>query len=282
MNFASNFEKIGACWVNGNLVDPLEGTVSAVDHGIVVGDGVFETLKVTNGVPFAISRHVKRLGFSSQGLGISLPDEDLVRKAINEVLDKDPSAERLRVTWSSGPGPLSSTRGDSGGTLSVASSPGTNWPVSEKVHLSEWTRNENGALTGLKTTSYAENVRALHSAHEVGCSEAVFLNTSGWLCEGTGTNIFLVVDETLVTPDLSSGCLAGITRELVLEIEEVEERELSLSEASGASEAFLTSSTRDISPISNLGEIVLPNAPGPVTLRVAEKFAQLIASNPDP
>ena len=282
MNFASNFEKIGACWVNGNLVDPLEGTVSAVDHGIVVGDGVFETLKVTNGVPFAISRHVKRLGFSAQGLGISLPDEDLVRKAINEVLDKDPSAERLRVTWSSGPGPLSSTRGDSGGTLSVASSPGTNWPVSEKVHLSEWTRNENGALTGLKTTSYAENVRALHSAHEVGCSEAVFLNTSGWLCEGTGTNIFLVVDGTLVTPDLSSGCLAGITRELVLEIEEVEERELSLSEASGASEAFLTSSTRDISPISNLGEIVLPNAPGPVTLRVAEKFAQLIASNPDP
>ena len=282
MNFASNFEKIGACWVNGNLVDPLEGTVSAVDHGIVVGDGVFETLKVTNGVPFAISRHVKRLGFSAQGLGISLPDEDLVRKAINEVLDKDPSAERLRVTWSSGPGPLSSTRGDSGGTLSVASSPGTNWPVSEKVHLSEWTRNENGALTGLKTTSYAENVRALHSAHEVGCSEAVFLNTSGWLCEGTGTNIFLVVDETLVTPDLSSGCLAGITRELVLEIEEVEERSVSLSEASGASEAFLTSSTRDISPISSLGEIVLSNAPGPVTLRVAEKFAQLIASNPDP
>ena len=282
MNFASNFEKIGACWVNGNLVDPLEGTVSAVDHGIVVGDGVFETLKVTNGVPFAISRHVKRLGFSAQGLGISLPDEDLVRKAINEVLDKDPSAERLRVTWSSGPGPLSSTRGDSGGTLSVASSPGTDWPVSEKVHLSEWTRNENGALTGLKTTSYAENVRALHSAHEVGCSEAVFLNTSGWLCEGTGTNIFLVVDGTLITPDLSSGCLAGITRELVLEIEGVEERELSLSEASGASEAFLTSSTRDISPISSLGEIVLPEAPGPVTVQVAEKFADLMASNPDP
>ena len=108
------------------------------------------------------------------------------------------------------------------------------------------------------------------------------MNTSGWLCEGTGTNIFLVLDGTLVTPDLSSGCLAGITRELVLEIEGVEERSVSLSEASGASEAFLTSSTRDISPISNLGEIVLPNAPGPVTLRVAEKFAQLIASNPDP
>jgi len=282
MNFASNKEKIGACWVNGNLVDPLEASVSAVDHAIIVGDGVFETLKVTEGVPFAISRHIKRLSFSAQGLGIPLPDGDLVRKAIHEVLVKDPAAERLRVTWSSGPGPLSSSRGNTKGTLSVASSPGTDWPTSEKVQLSEWARNENGALTGLKTTSYAENVKALHSASEDGCSEAVFLNTSGWLCEGTGTNIFLVVNKILVTPDLSSGCLAGITRELVLEIEKVEERSISLQEASVASEAFLTSSTRDISPISSLGEIVFPEVPGFMTVKVAEKFAELVASNPDP
>ena len=282
MNFASNKEKIGACWVNGNLVDPLEASISAVDHAIVVGDGVFETLKVTEGMPFAVSRHIKRLVFSAQGLGMPLPDGDLVRKAIDDVLGKVPTAERLRVTWSSGPGPLSSSRGDSGGTLSVASSPGTNWPDAEKVQLSRWTRNENGALTGLKTTSYAENVKALYSASKDGCSEAVFLNTAGWLCEGTGTNIFLVVNENLITPDLSSGCLAGITRELVLEIEEVEERNISLQEASMASEAFLTSSTRDISPISCLGEIVFPNAPGPVTAKVAEKFAALVASNPDP
>ena len=282
MNFASNVEKIGACWVNGNLVDPLGASISAVDHAIVVGDGVFETLKVAEGMPFAVSRHIKRLTFSAQGLGMPLPDADLVRKAINDVLEKDPAAERLRVTWSSGPGPLSSSRGDSGGTLSVASSPGTNWPDAEKVQLSEWTRNENGALTGLKTTSYAENVKALHSAHEVGCSEAVFLNTCGWLCEGTGTNIFFVLSGNLVTPDLSSGCLAGITRELVIEIAEVEEREISLSEASGASEAFLTSSTRDVSPIASLGEIVLPEVPGPVTVQVAEKFSDLVASNPDP
>ena len=282
MNFASNKEKIGACWVNGNLVDPLEASVSAVDHAIIVGDGVFETLKVTKGVPFAISRHIKRLSFSAQGLGIPKPDADLVRKAIHEVLVKDPAAERLRVTWSSGPGPLSSSRGNTDGTLSVASSPGTDWPTSEKVQLSEWARNENGALTGLKTTSYAENVKALHSASEDGCSEAVFLNTSGWLCEGTGTNIFLVVNKILITPDLSSGCLAGITRELVLEIEEVEERNISLQEVSVASEAFLTSSTRDISPISSLGEIVFPEVPGYITVKVAEKFAELVASNPDP
>jgi len=282
MNFASNIEKIGACWVNGNLVDPLEASVSAVDHAIIVGDGVFETLKVTKGKPFAVSRHIKRLVFSAQGLGMSIPNENLVRKAIDEILRADPTAERLRITWSSGPGPLSSFRGDSKGTLSIASSLGTNWPTSERVQLSKWTRNENGALTGLKTTSYAENVKALHSAREVGCSEAVFLNTSGWLCEGTGTNIFFIIDGNIATPALSSGCLAGITRQLVLEITEVEERDISLSEASDASEAFLTSSTRDISPISSLGEIMLPEAPGPVTKQVSEKFTNLVASNPDP
>ncbi len=282
MNFASNYEKIGACWVNGSLVNPLEGSVSAVDHAIVVGDGVFETLKVNNGVPFAISRHIKRLSFSAQGLGITSPDDNLVRKAIEEVLEKDPSAERLRVTWSSGIGPLSSNRGDSGGTLSVASSPGTDWPDSEKVYFSKWTRNENGALTGLKTTSYAENVRALDSAHKAGCSEAIFFNTSGWLCEGTGTNIFLVIDDTLVTPDLSSGCLAGITRELILEITTVEERNISASEIGEATEAFLTSSTRDISPISKLGNVELPHIPGDITLNTSNKFSELVASNPDP
>ena len=278
----SNIEQIGACWVNGEIVDPLAGSVSAVDHGIVVGDGVFETLKVVNGVPFAISRHLKRLISSANGLGIKLPNEKLVKKAIKEVLEKDPCAERLRITWSSGPGLLSSDRGLSEGTLIVASSPGTNWPKSERVHLTDWTRNENGALTGLKTTSYAENVRSLQSAHDKGCSEAVFLNTSGWLCEGTGTNIFLVIDETLVTPDLASGCLAGITRELVLEISEVSERKIALSEIPQASEAFLTSSTRDISPIHSLGDIIMPNAPGPKTKEISKKFSDLIDSNIDP
>ena len=81
---------------------------------------------------------------------------------------------------------------------------------------------------------------------------------------------------------MSSGCLAGITRELVIEIEEVEERNISLQETSEASEAFLTSSTRDISPISSLGEVVFPNAPVDKTLKVAEKLAELVTSNPDP
>jgi branched-chain amino acid aminotransferase len=274
--------EINTCWVNGELFTPAEKAVSAIDHGIIVGDAVFETIKVVNGSPFAITRHLKRLVESSQGMGLNAPDSNRVLKAIEEVLNADRGAERLRITWSSGPGPLSSSRGYDKGTLLVASSEGTNWPSSEKIHLSKWTRNENSALKGIKSTSYAENVIALKAANDLGCSEAIFLNTKGDICEGTGTNIFFVIDEILITPSLDSGCLAGITRDLVIELTPVVERDISLQEISKASEAFLTSSTRDISAISAIDELVLPEATGNLTRSLKKKFANLIESNIDP
>ena len=272
----------GAYWVDGEIVAAGVAAVSPVDHAIIVGDGVFETLKVVDGVPFALTRHLGRLKRSADGLGLPEPDDGLVRKAVAETLAADREAGRLRITWSSGPGPLGSDRGGGPGTLLVASSPGTVWPETVRVHLCEWTRNERGALTGLKTTSYAENVRALEAAHQREASEALLTNTQGRLCEGAGTNVFLVVDRQLVTPPLSSGCLAGITRELVLELTEVVEREMEPGEFAIASEAFLTSSTREVGAISAVDDTVLPEAPGPVTAELTAAFAALVATNPDP
>ena len=272
----------GAYWVGGEIVAAGVAAVSPIDHAIIVGDGVFETLKVVDGVPFALTRHLGRLKRSADGLGLPEPDDGLVRRAVEETLAADREAGRLRITWSSGPGPLGSDRGGGPGTLLVASSPGTVWPESVRVHLCEWTRNERGALTGLKTTSYAENVRALEAAHQREASEALLTNTQGRLCEGTGTNVFLVVDGQLVTPPLSSGCLAGITRELVLELTEVVEREIEPAEFAVASEAFLTSSTREVGAISAVDDTVLPEGPGPVTAELTAAFAALVATNPDP
>ena len=272
----------GAHWVDGRIVAAGAAAVSPVDHAVIVGDGVFETLKVVNRTPFALTRHLGRLKRSADGLGLPEPDDALVRTAVAETLTADPEAGRLRITWSSGPGPLGSDRGGGPGTLLVASSPGTVWPETVRVHLCEWTRNERGALTGLKTTSYAENVRALEAAHQRGASEALLANTQGQLCEGTGTNVFLVVDDVLVTPPLSSGCLAGITRDLILELTQVVEREIDPGEFAVASEAFLTSSTREVGAISAVDDTVLPEVPGPVTTEVAAAFAALVATNPDP
>ena len=272
----------GAYWVGGEIVAAGVAAVSPIDHAIIVGDGVFETLKVVDGVPFALTRHLGRLKRSADGLGLPEPDDGLVRRAVAETLAADREAGRLRITWSSGPGPLGSDRGGGPGTLLVASSPGTVWPKTVRVHLCEWTRNERGALTGLKTTSYAENVRALEAAHQREASEALLTNTQGRLCEGTGTNVFLLVDGRLVTPPLSSGCLAGITRELVLELTEVVEREIEPAEFAVASEAFLTSSTREVGAISAVDDTVLPEGPGPVTAELTAAFAVLVATNPDP
>jgi len=279
---------------------PGEAALRADDHAIVVGDGVFETTKVVNGVPFALSRHLRRLSRSARGLGLDEPGEGRIRSAVDAVLAADPTAGLLRITWSSGAGPLGSGRGGGPGTLVVSTSSSNTWPNAERVYLVPWMRNEHGALTGLKTTSYAENVLALATAKQAGCTEALFRNTAGMLCEGTGTNVFLVIGDQLVTPPLSSGCLAGITRELVLELADrdlfgsavdgVEVRDVDPGELLTTREAFLTSATRNVSAISEVtgeleatfGPVSGNPAPGPVTTRVAAAFDELEARDIDP
>ena len=275
-------DPVGATWADGRILAPGEAAVRANDHSVVVGDGVFETTKVLDRVPFALTRHLARLARSAAGLGIQAPDDTQIREAIVEVVAADRRAELLRITWSSGLGPLGSGRGDGPGTLLLSTGPGNVWPTTEKVHLGPWARNEHGALTGLKTTSYAENALALAAAHRQGCTEALFRNMAGHLCEGTGTNVFLVVDDVLVTPPLSSGCLAGVTRDLLLGLVDVVERDVSLDEIELASEAFLSSATRDVSPIAAVDDHDLPTAPGPVTTAVAAIFAELVARTLDP
>jgi branched-chain amino acid aminotransferase len=127
-----------------------------------------------------------------------------------------------------------------------------------------------------------ENVRALAYAAERGASEAIFGNTAGDLCEGTGTNIFVVLGGQLVTPPLSAGCLAGVTRALVIEWFGAAEENIGLAELSNAEEAFLTGTTRDVQSIRNVNGLKLSMSPGPITRKAAEVFAMRAAESPDP
>ncbi len=169
------------------------------------------------GRPFAWTRHLDRLEHSAAGLGLPVPDREELRAAAEAVLGANGHAEaRLRITVTGGVAPLGSERGDAGPTVIVASSEVTPWPASVRVAVVPWVRNDRGATAGLKTTSYAENVRALAYAHERGASEAIFANTRDELCEATGSNVFVVRDGAIATPPASSGCLLGVTRALVL------------------------------------------------------------------
>jgi branched-chain amino acid aminotransferase len=270
-------------WVDGTLVDATEARISPFDHGLLTGDGVFETLIVYDGTPFAVRRHLERLAVSCKGLGLEMPDAAVLRDAIAAVVAANSLVRaRLRVTVTGGDSPLGSDRGRSGPTVVVAGGPLVEWPPTADVVVVPWVRNEKGALSGLKSTSYGENVVALAYAKERGAGEAIFANTVGELCEGTGSNVFVGIDGRLVTPPLRSGCLAGVTRALVLEATDAVEEDLPLTALAGADEAFLTSTTREVQPVRAVDGSSLPVAPGPLTRAAIDAFKAVVARSLDP
>ncbi|MFC8955445.1 aminotransferase class IV [Streptomyces sp. NPDC057101] len=270
-------------WVNGGLHDAETALVSVLDHGLTVGDGIFETVKAERGETFALTLHLERLTRSARGLGLPDPDLDEVRRACAAVLEANPmELGRLRITYTGGLSPLGSERGDAGASLVVALGETGRRADSTAVITVPWTRNERGALTGLKTTSYAENVVALARAREQGATEALFANTVGRLCEGTGSNVFVVVDGQILTPPVSSGCLAGITRALAVEWTGAREADLPLDVLESADEIFLTSTLRDVQAVHRVDGRELSPAPGPVTAKAMRTFDEQAARDRDP
>ena len=269
-------------WVAGRVHDdPEQARVAVTDHGLVVGDGVFEALKVTAAGPFALQRHLDRLDRSSAAMGLPKPDHGAIREAVEQLLEgQDIHLAKIRITYTGGRGPLGSGAAYGPQTLVVALDDAQPPGPTAQVVTAPWTRNEHGALAGVKSTSYGENVRALAYAAERGADEALLLNTAGHVCEGTGSNVFCVIGGTVVTPPLSSGLLAGITRDLVLEWGEVEERDLTLAEALAADEVFLTSSIRDVQPVDRWDETTF--APGPVTAELARTFTERSGADREP
>src|SRR5215472_4961294 len=183
-----------------------------------------------------MTRHLQRLRRSAVGLGLVEPDLEYIRAgAMAVVADSGaPPLARMRITYTAGKAPLGSERGNSPATAIVAMAEQPFPAAAVDVVTVPWPRNERGALSGLKTTSYGENVRALAYAAEHGGSEAIFANTAGNLCEGTGTNVFVVTGGRLVTPPLSAGCLAGVTRALVIEWSGASEEDVPLSALAAA------------------------------------------------
>jgi branched-chain amino acid aminotransferase len=274
-------------WVDGEVHPARDARIAALDHGVTVGDGVFEALKVVDGVPFAMTRHLRRLARSAGMLGLDCPGPGVVVGAANELMDAAGPVPlgRLRITVTGGPGPLGSDRGDTGPTLLLAVAAAAAWPQRIAIASVPWSRNEHSAVAGAKTTSYAENVVALRWAHQRGAHEALMPNTAGMLCEGTGSNVLVERGGVLVTPPLRSGCLAGITRELLLEWAArhdlpLIEDDVTMAELDAATEVLLTSSTRDVQHVSTLDGRDLTLSP--LGKAAVELFARCAAEGVDP
>jgi branched-chain amino acid aminotransferase len=284
-------------WVNGSLVEQDTPVVRATDHGLTVGDGVFETMRIFGGAPFALTRHLGRLSYSAQRLGLEGFDSDHTREGIAAVLASGAqrgnltNLTRLRITLTSGPGPMSAVRGDEGGSLIIVASDAPA-PRRCRAVRAPWVRNERSAIAGIKSTSYAENVVMAQFAAGKRADEALMANTHGHLCEGTATNIFLEVDDEILTPPLASGCLPGITRGLALEwgarmglpvrVATIGELDMSMLDrvCEGSAFAAVTSSTRGIQPLDRLDGVTLNR--GPMLSRLSREFHGFARDTPDP
>lgn len=269
-------------WVDDGLVDLDHAVVHVDDRGFTNGVGCFETMKVVEGAPFAITRHLARLRRSCAGLGIEPPGDDALRAACAAVVDANGAGVgRLRVMVTAGRGGLPPTPATGEPGLVVLSGPPRSLAPTATVAVGPWFRNDRSPLAGVKATSYAENAAALAWAAAHGADEVLFANTRGELCEGAGSNVFLVVDGRLRTPPLASGCLAGVTRDLVCELVDVDESPVPMEALAACSEAFLTSSTRDVQPVGALDGRGLA-APGPVTAEAQAAWRGLVGRTTDP
>jgi len=269
----------------GGLVDEDRATVSVFDHGFTVGDGLFETMKAVDGRLFLWPWHLDRLHVSANHMRIALPEDDLltdiVKGVAREAADAIAGPARVRLTISAGLGPLGSSRLTTPPTVVCAASPVPVRAGDARVHLASWPRNERSPLAGVKSTSYAENVLALAEAEAAGAGEALFLNTQGDLCEGTGSNVFVVIDGAVYTPPTSAGLLAGVTRRFVLGLGDdalrVGERSITKEQFLAADEVFITSTLQDVRGVAEIDGRAL--SVGQATGELQRRFARAAAED---
>lgn len=262
-------------WVDGVLLESGSAAVVAPQEVAGTGDSVFTTVLVVDGRAFAWGRHLARLEASASALGLPEVDRELVARAAREVVagrpgDQLPDRARMRILWG--------RAGSGGGHLSVRfTALGTPEP-DVRVITPSVRRTPGTAVAGHKTSAYADNLLAVAEARRAGADEAVLLTTDGAVSEGTASNLFWVVDGEVRTAALSTGCLPGIGRALVLEWFGAREVVEEASDVQRAQEMFLTSSTRGVQPVREWGGWSFIS-PGPVTQQVQERLRERAASD---
>jgi branched-chain amino acid aminotransferase len=264
-------------WINGELLLASTSGITANDHGFLLGDGVFDTLIIRNEKPIFLDRHLCRLRNGIDRLQIKgAPTDSELSTALSQLIAANNAADaRLRITVTPGPGPSPRQRGTQPLTV-ITTSPLPDAPSSASLCTVEWTRNERSHLAGIKSTSWGENAAILRYATAKGFDNAILCDSTGRLSECTTSNLFLVIDDCIVTPSLVSGCLPGIIREVLLEENVASERDLFPSDFERATEAFITSSTTGVVPVQRIDDRAFPTD-GQFTATAREAIAKLSA-----
>ncbi|KAB2641798.1 MAG: 4-amino-4-deoxychorismate lyase [Verrucomicrobia bacterium] len=256
-------------WCNGEWLAARDFPAAPQDRGAQLGLGLFETLLGMDGRMVFCERHLARLAAGCARLGWLPPQQQFadLPEAMARLLQLTgltAGLARLRLTVTAGSGALADLASGADRLVWMSASPLVEPHASLALGLAPWPRNERGALAGLKCAAYAENLLALDAARRGGFNETVFFNTAGELCEAATGNIFIVRDGVVATPPLASGCLAGITRGVLLELAArdgiaCEVMVLQREDLDRADEVFVTSATRGPVAVSRVGERLLGN-----------------------
>ena len=263
-------------WCNGEFLDPSAFHIAPTDRGLMHGLGLFETILALDGKPVFAERHLSRLEQGCERLGWSLDFSDL-RAVMTELISANGftyGRSRIRLAVTAGSGLIGDLAAGDDRLVWMTAARAPEPPATTTANLSPFVRNERAALAGLKCSAYAENLVAMDHARRLGFEETVFANIAGNLCEAATSNVFLVKDGKLLTPSLASGCLPGVTREVVIQLAgrleiPCKETELPAAVIHGADEIFLTSSIRGVMGVSRFEQRQLPAGPLTGQLRLA-------------
>jgi len=278
----------GAVYVNGKIAPADQAVVPAYDHGFVYGEGVYETLRTYNRVPFLYDRHMRRLRQSAERIMLDVPFDD---RTMLEWIDQTVAAAGqlqeayIRILHTRGVGDLSyDLKSTPAPTTVIFVKPFEAYPPRVyhdgiRLALIEMLRNHPKSVNPIiKSNNLLNNALAMQTAYKSGAEEALMCNYRGELTECSQSNFFMVRGGAVLTPPSAAGILEGITRAFIFELGrelgiDVREETLTPKDLETADEMFITSTTRDLSPVSNVdGTLVGNGKPGPITTRLTELY----------
>jgi len=245
---------------NDRILPLQDAHLSPGQVGLLMGWGVFTTIRIYQGVPFAFERHWARMSRDATLLGVALEyQQGAVRQAIIDLASANRHPESMaRVSFVKNKGGLWADAGDRPDTeLLIFTRELVAWPVAERLRMEPHGIIASGPYAGAKMLSWVSHAAVLEKAHAAGYDDALLLNEKDQLAEGTSANIFLVRNGKVATPPLSSGCLAGITREILFEITPragipLREQDLTTKDLDSADEVFISSTTREVAAIGEI------------------------------
>lgn len=273
---------------HNDRIEPLtESRLSPGQMGLLMGWGVFTTLRIYEGVPFAFDRHWQRMAHDAERLGVDMgQSQAAVWEAVVKLVAANQRPEgAARVSFIKNHGGLwSDAPGSPATDLLIFTRELSAWPAAHELALVPDAIYSHGNLAGAKMLSWVQNAGTLERVHKVGFDDALLLNEQGFLAECTSANVFLVGASGIFTPPLHSGCLPGITREVLLDIipaagYKLSEQDLRPDDLGAAEEVFISSTTREVAGVGSIAPKWSFTAPGKVTLQLAEAFRTYVKTH---